>query len=288
MAPVAPACGSRGPERALRRAARSARSRRTRASRVRCSTRTPWPSWCTSIREVGLLQPVVVRPLGGDAYELVMGERRWRAAQAAGLTTIPAIVRDTGDDAMLRDALLENLHRSQLNPLEEAAAYDQLLADFGCTHEELARRIGRSRPQISNTLRLLRLPAAGAAPGRRRRAVGRPRPRPARARRPGGAGAARPADRGRGSVGARRRGDRRARRSGPLPRAARQVRRPTAPGLDELAGRLSDRLETRVRIQMGRTRGKVMIDFATLDDLDRIVGAIEGRTPRSERRAPEL
>ncbi len=111
-----------------------------------------------SLREVGLLQPIVVRPLAEDRYELIMGERRWRAAREAGFTVIPAIVRDTGDDVMLRDALLENLHRSQLNPLEEAAAYDQLLQDFGCTHDELAGRIGRSRPQISNTLRLLKLP----------------------------------------------------------------------------------------------------------------------------------
>jgi ParB family chromosome partitioning protein len=108
-----------------------------------------------SVREVGLLQPIVVRPAGPGRYELIMGERRWRAAAAAGLTSIPAIVRATDDDVMLRDALLENLHRAQLNPLEEAAAYDQLLTDFGCTHEELAARIGRSRPQISNTLRLL-------------------------------------------------------------------------------------------------------------------------------------
>ena len=113
-----------------------------------------------SISEVGLLQPIVVRPLGGERYELIMGERRWRASQRAGLTTIPAIVRDTPDDGMLRDALLENLHRSQLNPLEEAAAYQQLLADFGTTQEELASRIGRSRPQISNTIRLLGLPSA--------------------------------------------------------------------------------------------------------------------------------
>ena len=113
-----------------------------------------------SLREVGLLQPVVVRPLGADRYELIMGERRWRAAREAGFTAIPAIVRETEDDELLRDALLENLHRSQLNPLEEAAAYDQLLQDFGCTHDELAGRIGRSRPQISNTLRLLKLPPA--------------------------------------------------------------------------------------------------------------------------------
>ena len=118
-----------------------------------------------SIREVGLLQPVVVRALTVGQYELVMGERRWRAAVAAGLATIPAIVRDTRDDAMLRDALLENLHRSDLNPLEEAAAYQQLIDDFGCTHDELAQRIRRSRPQISNTLRLLRLPcSAGSLP----------------------------------------------------------------------------------------------------------------------------
>jgi ParB family chromosome partitioning protein len=126
-----------------------------------------------SVREVGLLQPIVVRPQGDGRYELIMGERRWRAAAQAGLETIPAIVRQTGDDVMLRDALLENLHRAQLNPLEEAAAYDQLLADFGCTHDELAGRIGRSRPQISNTLRLLKLPpsvqrrvAAGVLPDR--------------------------------------------------------------------------------------------------------------------------
>ena len=108
-----------------------------------------------SVKEIGLLQPIVVRRLEKDKYELVMGERRWRATQQAGLTTIPAIVRDTQDDVMLRDALLENLHRSQLNPLEEAAAYQQMLDDFGCTQEVLATRIGRSRPQISNTLRLL-------------------------------------------------------------------------------------------------------------------------------------
>ena len=108
-----------------------------------------------SIREIGLLQPVVVRRAGDGSYELIMGERRLRASREAGLTAIPAIIRDTDDDAMLRDALLENLHRADLNPLEEAAAYQQLLADFGCTQDELARRIGRSRPQVSNTLRLL-------------------------------------------------------------------------------------------------------------------------------------
>ncbi len=121
-----------------------------------------------SIQEVGLLQPVVVREIGGGRYELVMGERRWRAAEAIGRETIPAIVRDTRDDAMLRDALLENIHRANLNPLEEAAAYQQLLDEFGATHEELAKRLGRSRPQISNTIRLLNLPA----PVQRRVAAG--------------------------------------------------------------------------------------------------------------------
>ncbi len=113
-----------------------------------------------SITEVGLLQPVVVRKLGGGNYELVMGERRWRASQRAGLEYIPAIVRETPDTDMLRDALLENLHRQQLDPLEEAAAYQQLLDDFGATHEQLAQKVGRSRPHISNTLRLLNLPPA--------------------------------------------------------------------------------------------------------------------------------
>lgn len=111
-----------------------------------------------SIREIGLLQPIVVRPAGPGAYELIAGERRLRASREAGLSVIPAIIRQTDDDAMLRDALLENLHRADLNPLEEAAAYQQLLSDFGCTQEELARRIGRSRPQVTNTIRLLRLP----------------------------------------------------------------------------------------------------------------------------------
>ncbi|HEX5494526.1 MAG TPA: ParB/RepB/Spo0J family partition protein, partial [Mycobacteriales bacterium] len=114
----------------------------------------------TSIREFGLLQPVVVREKGAGRYELVMGERRWRATRELGLDTIPAIVRDTADDAMLRDALLENIHRTQLNPLEEAAAYQQLLEEFGATHEELAQRIGRSRSQVTNTIRLLNLPVA--------------------------------------------------------------------------------------------------------------------------------
>ena len=164
-----------------------------------------------SIAEVGLLQPIVVRPLGNDRYELVMGERRWRAAGLAGLDAIPAIVRRTEDHELLRDALLENLHRAQLNPLEEAAAYQQMLEDFGCTQDELSTRIKRSRPQISNTIRLLKLPpsvqrrvAAGVlSAGHARALLGLARS--------GGAGAVGATDRRRGPVRPRGRGDRLAR-----------------------------------------------------------------------------
>ena len=167
-----------------------------------------------SIREFGLMQPIVVRAVPGEStprYQIVMGERRWRAAQEAGLATIPAIVRETGDENMLRDALLENIHRAQLNPLEEAAAYQQLLDEFGVTHDELASRIGRSRPLITNMIRLLRLPiavqrrvAAGVLVGRARPGAALPRGR----RRT--AGGARGAHRRRGAFGARHRGGRHA------------------------------------------------------------------------------
>jgi len=228
-----------------------------------------------SIREVGLLQPVVVRRLAEDSYELVMGERRLRASQQAGLTTIPAIIRDTDDTAMLRDALLENLHRSQLNPLEEASAYQQLLDDFACTHDELASRIGRSRPQISNTIRLLKLGpavqrkvAAGvlsAGHARSLLAVEDPEQQDRLATRVIAEGIS---VRGleeivavgeRGTAASRR------------PARAK----PTAPGLTELADRLSDRLETRVKVELGRAKGKVTIEFASLDDLRRIVDIMD-------------
>jgi ParB family chromosome partitioning protein len=230
-----------------------------------------------SIREIGLLQPIVVRPSGPGTYELVMGERRWRATQRAGLDIIPAIVRDTGDDDMLRDALLENLHRSQLNPLEEAAAYDQLLQDFGCTHDELAERIGRSRPQISNTIRLLRLP-----PGVQRRVAAGVL----------SAGHAR-ALLGLEDADAIERLATRIVAEGLSVRAVEEIvalggddapgevrhrqRKPVAPGLAELAARLSERLETRVRVQLGKNKGTVTIDFGNLEDLDRIVSVIESR-----------
>ena len=237
-----------------------------------------------SIREIGVLQPVVVRPLpsqdGERAYELIMGERRLRATREAGLATIPAIVRETDDADLLRDALLENLHRSQLNALEEAAAYQQLLDDFGCTHEELAQRIHRSRPQITNTLRLLRLPplvqrrvAAGVlSAGHARALLGLPdaasmerlaqrivaeglsvrateeivtlggdaeRPAPARRPRPGDRNAA----------------------------------------LDDLAARLSDKFETRVKIALGKQKGRLTVEFASVQDLNRILETLSPDDP---------
>ncbi|GAB2490530.1 ParB/RepB/Spo0J family partition protein [Promicromonospora xylanilytica] len=231
-----------------------------------------------SIKEIGVLQPIVVRPdkEHPGEYELIMGERRWRATQAAELETIPAIVRDTDDGDMLRDALLENLHRSDLNPLEEAAAYRQLLDDFGCTHEELAIRIARSRPQISNTLRLLRLPplvqrrvAAGVlSAGHARALLGL-------------------------SDGAEI--ERLAQRivsEGLSVRATEEIvmltesdgsngktRKPPRAGtrseaVDELATRLSDRFETRVKVALGKTKGRMTVEFASVEDLNRILNVM--------------
>jgi len=230
----------------------------------------------TSIQEVGFLQPIVVRDLGDGRYELVMGERRWRAAQAVGKETIPAIIRDTRDDAMLRDALLENIHRANLNPLEEAAAYQQLLEEFGATHEELARRIGRSRPQISNTIRLLNLPA----PVQRRVAAGVLSAGHARAllSLPDGEAQEQLALRivAEGlSVRATEELVQLASSDGPAKKGAPARRaRVHAPGLNDLADRLSDRFDTRVKVDIGKTKGKITIEFATVDDLERIVGMI--------------
>jgi len=229
-----------------------------------------------SIREVGLLQPVVVRRTGDDAYELIMGERRWRASQQAGRDTIPAIVRETDDDDMLRDALLENLHRSQLNPLEEAAAYGQLLEDFGCTHEELAQRIGRSRPQISNTLRLLKL----SPPVQRRVAAGVLSAGHARALLSIDDSALQDKLAARVTAeGISVRGLEEIVSLGVEPDAAKRVARnkPTAPGLAELSDRLSDRLETRVKVDLGKAKGKITVEFASLDDLRRIVDIMDPR-----------
>ena len=234
-----------------------------------------------SIREIGLLQPVVVRPSGSDEqgtrYELVMGERRWRATQEAGLGTIPAIIRETDDTDMLRDALLENLHRSQLNPLEEAAAYSQLLEDFGCTHEELATRIGRSRPQISNTIRLLKLSpavqrrvAAGVLSAGHARALLGVESADVQDRLAGRVVAEGISVRGLEEIVAVGVED------GPEGRSAPRAR-PTAPGLVELADRLSDRFETRVKVDLGRAKGKITVEFASLDDLRRIVDIMDPR-----------
>jgi ParB family chromosome partitioning protein len=229
-----------------------------------------------SVREVGVLQPVVVRPVpvpapGEARYELVMGERRWRAVEQAGLETIPAIIRETSDDALLRDALLENLHRAELNPLEEAAAYQQLLDDFGCSHEELAARIGRSRPQISNTLRLLKLPPTV------QRRLGAGVLSAGHARALLGLEDAESMERLAGRVVA----------EGLSVRAVEEIvslgdgpakapRRRPRPGahtteLDDLAARLGDRFDTRVTVALGRTKGRLSIDFASVEDLNRIV-----------------
>jgi ParB family chromosome partitioning protein len=228
-----------------------------------------------SITEVGLLQPVVVRHLGGGQYELVMGERRWRASQRAGLTVIPAIVRETQDDAMLRDALMENLHRQQLDPLEEAAAYQQLLDDFGATHEQLAQKIGRSRPHISNTLRLLNLPlavqkrvAAGVISAGHARALLSIEDQPAQERLAQRIVAEGLSVRAVEEIVAL---------SDEGPAKARRrpaTNRPVAPALRVLADRLSDRFETRVKVELGQSKGKITVEFATIDDLERIVKAM--------------
>jgi ParB family chromosome partitioning protein len=236
-----------------------------------------------SIQEVGLLQPIVVREIGNQKYELVMGERRWRAAQSVERETIPAIIRDTRDDAMLRDALLENIHRANLNPLEEAAAYQQLLDEFGATHEELARRIGRSRPQISNTIRLLNLPA----PVQRRVAAGVLSAGHARAllglddTNQQESLAIRIVSEGL-SVRATEELVALTIADGPAkPAAPKRRAKPHAPALTDLAERLSDRFDTRVKVDIGRSKGKITIEFATVDDLERIVGIIgvEDRNP---------
>lgn len=232
-----------------------------------------------SIKEVGLLQPVVVRKRGDDDYELIMGERRWRASQEAGRDTIPAIVRDTDDVDMLRDALLENLHRSQLNPLEEAAAYGQLLEDFGCTHEELAQRIGRSRPQISNTLRLLKLSpavqrrvAAGVLSAGHARALLSVDDPDMQDRLAGRVTAEGISVRGLEEIVAMGVG------ADQVDKEVRKIRnRPTAPGLADLAERLSDRLETRVKVDLGKSKGKITVEFASLEDLRRIVDVMDPR-----------
>jgi ParB family chromosome partitioning protein len=231
----------------------------------------------TSVREFGVLQPIVVRPRVGAApgepqYELIMGERRLRATKIAGLDSIPAVIRNTADEVMLRDALLENLHRADLNPLEEASAYQQLLADFGITQEQLADRIGRSRPQITNTIRLLKLPesvqrrvAAGVLSAGHARAIlstGSPEAMEKLAAKivnedlsvraaEAAAGQAAPA------------------RPASKPRPGRRQGQ-----LDEIAERLGDRLDTRVKVTLGASKGTLTIEFANVADLNRILGLL--------------
>ena len=231
-----------------------------------------------SVREIGVLQPIVVRKStesGSEPFELVMGERRWRAVQAAGLDTIPAIVRDTTDDDLLRDALLENLHRSQLNPLEEAAAYQQLLEDFGTTHEQLADRIGRSRPQVSNTLRLLKLPplvqrrvAAGVLSAGHARAL---------LSLPDAAAMERLAQKiVAEGMSVRATEEAVTLYQDPAKPVKNNIPRPGArhERLDYLASSLSDRLDTNVKISLGVRKGKVSIEFASVEDLNRIMDVL--------------
>ena len=235
-----------------------------------------------SIREFGLMQPIVVRETSAGRYELVMGERRWRASHEAGLSTIPAIVRRTADQDMLRNALLENIHRAQLNPLEEAAAYQQLLEEFDVTHEELAARLGRSRPVVSNTIRLLRLPVAV----QRRVASGVLSAGHARALLSldsSGAAqetlAARIVAEGM-SVRATEEAVLLLRSQGEVestalsPRSRRPIE---TPGLQDVATRLSDSFDTRVTVSLGKRKGKIVVEFGSVDDLERIVLLMSGK-----------
>jgi ParB family transcriptional regulator, chromosome partitioning protein len=224
-----------------------------------------------SIREFGLLQPIVVRETDPGSYQLVMGERRWRAAQRAGLKRLPAIVRNTGDDAMLRDALLENIHRVQLNPLDEAAAYEQLLAEFGVTQTELADRLGRSRPVVTNTIRLLKLPvsvqrrvAAGVLSAGHARALlgvedpGRQEELAARIVAEG--------------LSVRATEEAVVLMRGGSKKPAKPARRKPlqAPGLQDLAERLSDTYDTRVKVELGQRKGRIVVEFGSVEDLERI------------------
>ena len=238
-----------------------------------------------SIREFGLMQPIIVRPIPGapagatPRYQLVMGERRWRAAQQVGLTAIPAIVRKTEDGDLLRDALLENIHRAQLNPLEEAAAYQQLIEEMEVTHDQLAAKLGRSRPLISNMIRLLRLPiavqrrvAAGVLSGGHARALlaleAGPEAQEELAAKIVAEGM---------SVRATEEAVTLANRNGP-PSAAPPRRKPIQmPGLQDLAERLSGSFDTRVTVSLGKRKGKIVVEFGSVDDLQRIVDLMDSK-----------
>lgn len=230
-----------------------------------------------SIREFGLLQPIVVRATagtpGGARYQIVMGERRWRAAQEAGLATIPAIVRETGDDNLLRDALLENIHRAQLNPLEEAAAYQQLLDEFGVTHDELASRIGRSRPLISNMIRLLKLPiavqrrvAAGVLSAGHARALLSLESGPEAQEELAGRIVAEGL-----SVRATEEAVTLANRDDAAAPPAPRRKPIQMPGLQDVADRLSNTFDTRVTVSLGKRKGRIVVEFGSVEDLQRII-----------------
>jgi ParB family chromosome partitioning protein len=235
-------------------------------------------SLTASVKELGILQPVLVRPADGDTYELIAGERRWRAAKRAGLPTIPALVRTATDTASLEQAVVENLHRQDLNPLEEAAAFQQLIEDFGLTHDKLATRVGKSRAAITNTLRLFQLPPSiqrlvaenRLAAGHARALLGTPDRafQEALARRAVSEGlsvrAVEDAVRARTEPGAATEG------APDAPEPATAGRRLRPPGLLELEELLSRHLDTRVSVEMGAKKGRVSVEFATLEDLERI------------------
>ncbi|GAA0507963.1 chromosome partitioning protein ParB [Saccharopolyspora subtropica] len=237
-----------------------------------------------SIREFGLMQPIVVRELGSDEFELIMGERRLRASKQAGLELIPAIVRRTQDDEMLRDALLENIHRVQLNPLEEAAAYQQLLDEFGVTHDQLADRIGRSRSVVTNTIRLLRLPlevqrrvAAGVlSAGHARALLGLEDPGQQEdlAKRIVAEGM---------SVRTTEEQVKLIKSEAPAKKKAAPKKPIQAPGFDRLADRLSNHFDTTVKVERGRRKGRIVVEFGSVDDLERLAELILGEQARDIR-----
>ncbi|MCI2423991.1 ParB/RepB/Spo0J family partition protein [Saccharopolyspora sp. K220] len=234
-----------------------------------------------SIREFGLMQPIVVRELEEDQFELIMGERRWRASQLAGLEFIPAIVRKTQDDELLRDALLENIHRVQLNPLEEASAYQQLLEEFGVTHDQLADRLGRSRPVITNTIRLLRLPM----PVQRRVAAGVLSAGHARALLSlDDAGNQEDLAKRIVAEGLSVRATEEAvtlQKSGGAAKEKPTAKKPIqAPGFDRLAERLSNHFDTTVKVERGRRKGRIVVEFGSIDDLERVAELILGDQAR--------
>jgi len=226
-----------------------------------------------SIKEIGILQPPVVREVSGGRYELIMGERRYRAAKAVGLKTIPVIIRQTPDNELLREALIENIHRSQLNPLEEGAAYAQLLSDFNCTHEELATKLGRSRPHLSNTMRLLTLPQAV----QKRVAIGIISAGHARALL--GLTNAAEIEKLANRIVAENLSVRSVEEiiatGGSGKKTTKRKNRNTNPELNEISEDLGDHLDTRVKIEGSANKGKIVIEYSGGQDLQRIIKKIK-------------